>query len=315
MARMKLPTGKEMQDWNLIALRKLSGSKHISEIDATIRNMMLALGVSAEESDFIPRESDKRNLLQHRAEAARSGTSREFIQNPKWGYWSLTRKGRAYADELMLNGKKRQLAAIERKQRSQADRQTLKSLADQADVAVGKIRLLQKYPITVADLEAMLKSRLDAQYQEGEFNGGAETSEGGRVRVESTNGSGAGGSVYDQRMQVEEDAINHILSKEPDWHRTPQGNHGFDLFQTDGGRRNGKKTKWCEVKSSSGPFTTVSLTPREVKEAQQRGNDYWLYIVENAGSKNANIIRINNPAYRTDERFTFGQDWRNRADG
>ena len=43
-----------MQDWNLIALRQLGGSKHIAEIDALIRQNVLALGVSAEESDFVP---------------------------------------------------------------------------------------------------------------------------------------------------------------------------------------------------------------------------------------------------------------------
>ncbi len=325
MPRMKLPSGEEMRQWNLIALRQMGpGSRHIRDIDTKIRQMMLGLGVPANECDFVPRpKTDPRNRLQLNAEGGRSqlktgragaselGSDEKGLlvnSKPNQGYWRLTHKGRAYADELIQKDKKRQLAAIGRKQQSQADNQTLKDLAGQAGVPVTKIRLLQKYSITAADLEKLLKERRDAQYQEEDINPEEDKDKGGTIAV------GLGSSSYEERLDVERAAIDYILSKEPTWHNanTPdnRNNPGFDLYQTDNGRKNGKKTVWCEVKALSSLFRPVSLTPREIWEAQKRKDNYWLYIVENVGAENPNIIRIQNPAYRTDERFNFGREWR-----
>ena len=118
-------------------------------------------------------------------------------------------------------------------------------------------------------------------------------------------------------LEVEAKAIAFILKKEKDkgWQRPENPNNpGFDLYQTQSGRKNGKKTVWCEVKSLSGKFSRVSLTHTEFKEALKRGKDYWLYIVENVGSydpdvENADndgptLIKINDPAGKA-ERFTY----------
>lgn len=112
------------------------------------------------------------------------------------------------------------------------------------------------------------------------------------------------------KPEVEAEAIAFILKQEKDWQRPENRNNpGFDLYQT--GRR-GQITRWCEVKSLSGEFSGVSLTHTEFKEALKRGKRYWLYIVENVGSDDVVLIKINDPAGKA-ERFTYGTHWRKAA--
>lgn len=114
-------------------------------------------------------------------------------------------------------------------------------------------------------------------------------------------------------LAVEKAAIKFIRRIEKGWHTTRTNNPGFDLFQTDSGRKNGKITVWCEVKSLSGKFSGVSLTHTEFKKAQECGDAYWLYIVEEAQSANPKLLKIQNPAGKA-ERFTYGQRWRGVAE-
>lgn len=311
MARTKLPGIEEMKDWDMIALRQLGGSsrsqgRHITKIDEKIRQMMLGLGVGSEECDHLAPYNKTR--LGWRAENARSTMGKELIENPKKGYWRLTPKGCSRADELVNKGKKRQLDTIERKQRSQADNQTIKALADAAGVNMGKIRLLQKYAITAADLEKLLKTHSDSQYtEENEATGGVT------VLPENGGTTGSEASTQEQRLEVEAKAVEHILAVETGWHKAPRNNPGFDLYKTDNGRRNGKKIVWCEVKALSESFQSVGLTPREVKEALERKEDYWLYIVENVATESPNIIPVRNPGYQPNERYRFGREWRSMS--
>jgi hypothetical protein len=82
-------------------------------------------------------------------------------------------------------------------------------------------------------------------------------------------------------MRVEAEAIRHILSEYPDLHPTPPGNKGFDLYGTDD---NGQQNRWVEVKALKKMLGTVGMFKVQFKMAQQKGFQYWLYIVENATS-------------------------------
>ena len=118
--------------------------------------------------------------------------------------------------------------------------------------------------------------------------------------------------------QVEKKALKFIQEKEKGWRRPANSNNkGFDLYQTESGRKNGKIIQWCEVKSLSGKFNRVSLTKAEFECAQEHGENYWLYIVENVAlldqGGEPNLIRIQNPAGKA-ERFSYGNsDWRKAA--
>ena len=121
--------------------------------------------------------------------------------------------------------------------------------------------------------------------------------------------------------EVEKKALDFIRKRERNkrWHRpTNSNNKGFDLYQTDSGKRSGNITVWCEVKSLSGKFSSVSLTAAEFEEAQKRGDSYWLYIVEGVDKLDKggepSLLRIQNPAGKA-ERFSYRhRPWRSAAE-
>lgn len=57
----------------------------------------------------------------------------------------------------------------------------------------------------------------------------------------------------------------------------------------------------------------VGLSRSQFKWAQERGEAYWLYVVEHAAENSARIIRIQNPAGKA-RTFTFDRGWLSVAD-
>lgn len=116
------------------------------------------------------------------------------------------------------------------------------------------------------------------------------------------------GLAHVARMALEEAAIAYILKQELDWQRTPPGNPGYDLFKSDA---SGEPCAWCEVKAMTGSLDDrpIGLSRTQFTFAQAKGPNAWLYIVERAGSAEANLVRIQDSAglART---FTFDHGWR-----
>lgn len=110
-----------------------------------------------------------------------------------------------------------------------------------------------------------------------------------------------------RRMALEDKAITFILSREPAWQRTPAFNPGFDLFQAD---TDGKPAKWCEVKSMTGSLRDrpVGMSHTQFECAREHRAAYWLYVVEYAGTNEARIVRIQDPASKA-RTFTFDHGW------
>ena len=111
---------------------------------------------------------------------------------------------------------------------------------------------------------------------------------------------------HEERMALEEAAIALILSHERDWQRTQMHNPGFDLVKV----ADGQERSWCEVKAMTGSLhdRPVGLSHTQFKCAQERGDAYWLYVVECAGGENARIVRIRDPAGQA-KTFTFDKGW------
>ncbi len=110
------------------------------------------------------------------------------------------------------------------------------------------------------------------------------------------------------RMQIEDQAIQLIIGLESTLHRTPEGNPGFDLYETDS---NGKKIRWVEVKSMTGSLEDrpVGLSHTQFDCAREKGDAYWLYIVEHATNPaQARVLRIQNPVDHA-RTFTFDRGW------
>jgi len=114
------------------------------------------------------------------------------------------------------------------------------------------------------------------------------------------------------RLALEEKAIALILSREPEWRRTPTHNPGFDLYQGD---EPSTATRWCEVKAMTGRLTDrpVGLSHTQFERARKHGEAYWLYVVERAGTEEARLVRIQNPAGKA-RTFTFDHGWLDTAE-
>lgn len=109
------------------------------------------------------------------------------------------------------------------------------------------------------------------------------------------------------RMALEATAIDLILSREPEWRRTPTNNPGFDLYQ---GNEQAAATRRCEVKAMTGSLADrpVGLSRTQFDCAREHREKYWLYIVEHTGNESPRIVRIQDPAGRA-RTFTFDHGW------
>lgn len=110
------------------------------------------------------------------------------------------------------------------------------------------------------------------------------------------------------RMQIEGRAIDLIIGLEPALRRTPEGNPGFDLFEADSG---GRQIRWIEVKSMTGTLEDrpVGLSHTQFDYAREKGDAYWLYVVEHATDPTqARVLRIQNPIGHA-RTFTFDHGW------
>jgi hypothetical protein len=111
-----------------------------------------------------------------------------------------------------------------------------------------------------------------------------------------------------ERMQIEESGIKLIIGLEPALRRTPIGNPGFDLFEADSGDR---PIRWVEVKSMTGTLKDrpVGLSHTQFDFAREKGDAYWLYVVEHATDPAlARVLRIPNPVGHA-RTFTFDHGW------
>ena len=88
-------------------------------------------------------------------------------------------------------------------------------------------------------------------------------------------------------------------------------NLGYDIRSTasDGSCR------YIEVKARAGEGA-IALTPNEWFMARRMGDDYWLYVVENAATDNPQLHTIQNPAARYSPEEILGavryviKDWK-----
>ena len=116
------------------------------------------------------------------------------------------------------------------------------------------------------------------------------------------------GLSHQKRMELEKQAIDRILEREPHLKTTPPNNRGFDLTKHDA---RGNTVRWIEVKGMKGTLGDypVTMTRTEFKFAQKHQDAYWLYIVEKADDKaQSKIICIKDPAGKA-QSFSFDQGW------
>ena len=128
------------------------------------------------------------------------------------------------------------------------------------------------------------------------------------IAVEAEDEADLDGLDQQARMKLEASAIDLVLEREPTLQRTPAGNKGFDLIETDA---SGEPERWVEVKAMTGALIErpVGLSPAQFEFARRAQDQYWLYVVEEARrTGHSRIVKIQNPAGRAGS-FTFDHGW------
>lgn len=214
------------------------------------------------------------------------------------------------------------------------DEDEVARLAGQAGIDREVLSLVREEGITVGEINAILRER-EARTAPGAQDGGVGTtnrerretgehldphndrsSEAPNKRVafqsyvavhHDDHGNQEDLIEHEDRMRIEQAAIEFILQVEPDWRRTPVNNPGFDLFQTD---VEGKPLKWCEVKSLRGAWRDhpVAMTRTQFELAREKRDSFWLYVVERASGEDRRLYAIQDPVGQA-EMYTFDRGW------
>jgi hypothetical protein len=118
-----------------------------------------------------------------------------------------------------------------------------------------------------------------------------------------------------KRTVTEHAGIALVIENEKIYHREAidtnvlAPNHpGYDLESTD---MESGLIRFIEVKSLSGYWDSANpilMTKTEFKMAQEKGDEYWLYIVERATSEDFQIHCIQNPANRA-QYYLYDHGW------
>jgi hypothetical protein len=90
--------------------------------------------------------------------------------------------------------------------------------------------------------------------------------------------------------------------------RMPPGNPGYDIESYD---KSGEDIRYIEVKGINGEWSVagVGISARQYREAQTRGDNYWLYVVENVFFETPTIHRFQNPVKNIGN-YRFDSNWR-----
>ena len=120
---------------------------------------------------------------------------------------------------------------------------------------------------------------------------------------------------YSEKMELEKSSIEIVEADEWRQGRTPQimppRNEGFDIRSLDAENR----FRFIEVKATRGVWGArgVSMSPAQLKFSIGKGNAYWVYVVEFAGSDHPRIHRIQNPALYA-AGYRLNDSWREFAE-
>ncbi len=117
------------------------------------------------------------------------------------------------------------------------------------------------------------------------------------------------------RDAVDDAGIARVLEYERNQGRFPQekphNNKGFDIISRDA---DGDPVRTIEVKSKQGEWDSVIVSLAQFEMALQKGEDFWLYVVERAfDDQHYQIYAIQNPA-RKINKFTYKSIWKEIAD-
>ncbi len=162
--------------------------------------------------------------------------------------------------------------------------------------------------------------RPDRNHPSGEATAGTQRSGAGgstsRMRsyvlVGDDSAYGVTGDESHDTLEIDRAGVDRVLAHESAHGREPveqdHSNPGFDVLSSD---KDGRILRRIEIKSIRGAWTIrgVMMSARQFREAKEYGEQFWLYIVEDAQDDELyRIHRIQNPANRI-EFFGFDNGW------
>jgi hypothetical protein len=113
------------------------------------------------------------------------------------------------------------------------------------------------------------------------------------------------------RTRVDEAGVARVKAFEKAAGRVVEELHhnhpGYDLHSRESAT--GDVVRYIEVKSTGSDWNGVMLSSTQFEAAQRLGEQYWLYVVENADSQEARVYPIQNPAGLS-EKFIFDAGWK-----
>lgn len=135
--------------------------------------------------------------------------------------------------------------------------------------------------------------------------------------AENTDKSHGSGAQQDRNLVIDEAAMNASIEYEEARQcvveRMPHFNPGYDIISRS--KSSGEK-RLIEVKGLDGEWTErgVKLTRTQIMNAEEYGDEFWLYVVEHAlDLKSRKLHAIQNPFFKAAE-FWFDHVWRDVAD-
>lgn len=134
---------------------------------------------------------------------------------------------------------------------------------------------------------------------------------------ENDNDTSDSSSSHERNMAIDESAMRAIIEFETNRQciveRMPHFNPGYDAVSKH--PETGEK-RLIEVKGLDGPWTErgVKLSRTQIMNAEEYGEEFWLYVVEHArDDKNRKVYAINNPFFKASE-FWFDEAWKQVVD-
>jgi hypothetical protein len=93
--------------------------------------------------------------------------------------------------------------------------------------------------------------------------------------------------------------------------RKPRNYPGYDIESRDASGN----IRYIEVKGLADDWGTrgIALTDKQFQTAQEKKDQYWLYIVERATQENYKIYRIHDPANKVNQ-FFYDDSWKQVAE-
>jgi len=130
-----------------------------------------------------------------------------------------------------------------------------------------------------------------------------------------------GKEVYAPRDQeaiekVEEMAIAKVMEYEQNEGRRPERKQrNYPGYDIESRGASGNILRYIEVKGLADEWGTrgIALTNEQFKNAREKGDKYWLYIVEQATQENSKIYLIQDPANKVNQ-FFYDDSWKQVAE-